>query len=252
MRFEVAVLFLLAVPSLMAQVPGKSPTAVAGAPASSTVKDLPVRQVILYKNGVGYFEHSGAVTGNQHVAIDFTSSQLNDVLQSLTVLDENGGRIGGVNYNSTTPLAEQLKSLSLAMSDDPSSTELFQALRGQRVEVTGAPGGSLTGRLMSIESRSEKAGDANATTLVDRYYLTIVTTAGAVRVVELTPGLDVAAAGRGAARATGPLSGAAELDALYGVAAPDAGCSGNGATAASGELHQRSAGLEVDVPVGVS
>ena len=154
-----------------------------------------MRQVILYKNGVGYFEHSGRVTGNQHVAIDFTSSQLNDVLQSLTVLDENGGRIGGVNYNSTTPLAEQLKSLSLAMSDDPSSTELFQALRGQRVEVTGAPGGSLTGRLMSIESRSERAADADSAGsekgLVDRYYLTIVTTAGAVRVAELTPGLSV-------------------------------------------------------------
>lgn len=192
MRFKVAVMVLLSVPGLMAQAPGKSPAAVAaGASVSSTVKDLPVRQVILYKNGVGYFEHSGTVTGNQHVAIDFTSSQLNDVLQSLTILDENGGRIGGVNYNSTTPLAEQLKSLSLAMSDDPSSTELFQALRGQRVEVAGAPGGSLTGRLMAIESRSEKAGDANSTTLVDRYYLTIVTTAGAVRVVELTPGLSV-------------------------------------------------------------
>ena len=96
------------------------------------VKDLPVRKVVLYKNGVGYFEHAGSVLGNQRVAIDFTSPQLNDVLQSLTVLDEGGGRIGGVNYNSTTPLAEQLKSLSLGMTDDPSSTELFQARRGPR------------------------------------------------------------------------------------------------------------------------
>ncbi|MGA3049298.1 MAG: hypothetical protein ABSD67_21890, partial [Terracidiphilus sp.] len=73
------------------------------------IKDLPVHKVVLYKNGVGYFEHAGTVSGNQRVAIDFTSPQLNDVLQSLTVLDEGGGRIGGVNYNSTTPLAEQLK-----------------------------------------------------------------------------------------------------------------------------------------------
>ncbi len=114
--------------------------------ASKTLPiDLPVRKVVLYKNGVGYFEHAGTVSGNQRVAIDFTSPQLNDVLQSLTVLDEGGGRIGGVNYNSTTPLAEQLKSLSLGMSDDPTSTELFQALHGQRVEVTGGPGGAITG-----------------------------------------------------------------------------------------------------------
>jgi hypothetical protein len=125
------------------------------APPQGVVKNLPVRKVVLYKNGVGYFEHTGTVTGNQRVAIDFTSSQLNDVLQSLTVLDQGGGRISGVNYNSTTPLSEQLKSLSLGMTEDPTSTELFQALRGQRVEVTGAPGGTLTGRLLSIESRTE-------------------------------------------------------------------------------------------------
>jgi hypothetical protein len=153
------------------------------------VKDLPVRKVVLYKNGVGYFEHAGTVSGNQRVAIDFTSPQLNDVLQSLTVLDQGGGRIAGVNYNSTTPLAEQLKSLSLGMSDDPTSTELFGALRGQRVEVVGSPGGALTGRLMSIEPRTEKTGNGDGT--VERFYLTLVTASGAVRVIELTSSLSV-------------------------------------------------------------
>jgi len=157
----------------------------------SPIKDLPVRKVVLYKNGVGYFEHAGSVTGNQRVGIDFTSPQLNDVLQSLTVLDEGGGRIAGVNYNSTTPLAEQLKSLSLGMSDDPNSTELFQALRGQRVEVTGGPGGGLTGRLMSIETRSEKAPGSDSDTTVDKFYLTLIASSGAVRVIELTPALSV-------------------------------------------------------------
>jgi hypothetical protein len=158
------------------------------------IKNLPVRKVVLYKNGVGYFEHAGTVSGNQKVAIDFTSPQLNDVLQSLTVLDEGGGRIAGVNYNSTTPLAEQLKSLSLGMSDDPNSTELFQALRGQRVEVTGAPGGVISGRLMAIESRTEKSGageDTSGNSVIDKFYLTLVATSGAVRVIELTPALSV-------------------------------------------------------------
>jgi hypothetical protein len=157
--------------------------------ASAAIKDLPVRKVVLYKNGVGYFEHAGTVSGNQRVTIDFTSSQLNDVLQSLTALDEGGGRIGGVNYNSTTPLAEQLKTLSLGMTDDPTSTELFQALRGQRVEVMGGPGGTITGRLMSIEARTEKAATGDGT--LDKFYLTLVAGSGAVRVIELTPTLSV-------------------------------------------------------------
>src|SRR6185437_3502449 len=164
----------------------------AAKPQLAAPQVLPVRKVVLYKNGVGYFEHAGSVTGNQRVSIDFTSSQLNDVLQSLTVLDEGGGRIGGVNYNSTTPLAEQLKTLALGMTDDPTSTELFQALRGQRVEVTGAPGGVITGRLMAIESRSEKAGSGGTDGVtVDKFYLTVVGGSGAVRVIELTPALSV-------------------------------------------------------------
>jgi hypothetical protein len=185
--------------TLAAQPPAGSqaktkPVAPASTPAATTppfIKDLPVRKVVLYKNGVGYFEHAGTVTGDQRVAIDFTSPQLNDVLQSLTVLDEGGGRIAGVNYNSTTPLAEQLKSLSLGMSDDPTSTELFQALRGQRVEVTGAPGGTITGRLMSIETRTETVPGGEADKTVDKFYLTLIASSGAARVIELTPALSV-------------------------------------------------------------
>ena len=166
-----------------------APKAQSAAPQVPQV--VPVRKVVLYKNGVGYFEHSGTVTGNQRVTIDFTSSQLNDVLQSLTVLDSGGGRIAGVNYNSTTPLAEQLKSLSLGMTEDPTSTDLFGALRGQRVEVTGAPGGTITGRLMSIEARTEKIGGTDDAQSVEKFYLTVIAASGAVRVIELTPSLSV-------------------------------------------------------------
>jgi hypothetical protein len=153
--------------------------------------DLPVRKVVLYKNGIGYFEHAGSVSGNQRVTIDFTSPQLNDVLQSLTVLDEGGGRIGGVNYNSTTPLAEQLRTLSLGMTEDPTSTELFNALRGQRVEVTGAPGGTISGRLMSIEARTENTGSDDDSKSVQKFFLTVIAGSGAVRVIEVTPTLSV-------------------------------------------------------------
>lgn len=172
----------------------QSPAAAKAKPEAGAIRDLPVRKVVLYKNGVGYFEHAGTVNGSQKVGVDFTSAQLNDVLQSLTVLDEGGGRVSGVNYNSTTPLSEQLKSLSLGMSDDPTSVELFQALRGQRVEVTGAPGGAIGGRLLSIESRSVKAAgndESGNPNTVDRFYLTLVAGSGTVRVIELTPQLSV-------------------------------------------------------------
>lgn len=73
-----------------------APTVIS-ARAESSAGSLPVRRVVLYKSGVGFFEHQGRVQGNQTVGINFTSGQLNDVLQSLTVLDLNGGRITGVD-----------------------------------------------------------------------------------------------------------------------------------------------------------
>ena len=76
------------------------------------VKGLPVRKVVFYKNGVGYFEPSGAVTGTQRVAIDFSPSQLNDVLQSLTVLDEGGGRDTGSTL-AAAPNAEQRRPIRI-------------------------------------------------------------------------------------------------------------------------------------------
>jgi hypothetical protein len=53
---------------------------------------LPLRRVVLYKSGIGYFEHDGHVRGNEDVEIDLTSGQLNDVLKSLTALDFSGNR----------------------------------------------------------------------------------------------------------------------------------------------------------------
>jgi hypothetical protein len=162
--------------------------ATAAATVSPLIKDLPVRKVVLYKNGVGYFEHAGTVSGNQRVAIDFTSSQLNDVLQSLTVLDEGGGRIAGVNYNSTTPIEQQLKTLALGLKDYPATVAVYQALRGQRVEVTGA-GAPLTGKLVNIEFRKET--DKNGQTSDDQHFLIVATDSGALRTAELTDSVSV-------------------------------------------------------------
>ena len=73
--------------------------------------------MVLYKNGVGYFEHLGRVRGNQDIHIDFTSGQLNDALASLTVLDLDGGRISGVSYNSTAPFDKRLGALRLPLTN---------------------------------------------------------------------------------------------------------------------------------------
>ncbi len=191
MRRVTAVLFFAAIAiTLTAQSPN-GPAAKPKLPAAAapgTASDLPVRKVVLYKNGVGYFEHARTVNGNQRVAIDFTSSQLNDVLQSLTVLDSRGGMVSAVSYNSTTPIEQQLSTLALGLKDFPATIPVYQALQGQRVEVTGA-GAPLAGRLVNIEFRKET--DKNGATSEDHYFLIVATDAGALRTAEITDAVSV-------------------------------------------------------------
>ena len=151
---------------------------------------LPITHVSLYKNGVGFFEHAGRVTGDQAVSIDLTTAQLNDVLQSLTAIDLNGGHITGANYNSTTPLVQQLRALRLSLGEEPSQQALYDGLRGARAEVTGS-GAPFEGRILSLEARTSPAGADENKPATERLYLTLVSDAGGVRTLELTSATTV-------------------------------------------------------------
>ena len=150
---------------------------------------LPVTRVSLYKNGVGFFEHAGRVTGDQPVVIDFTSAQLNDVLQSLTAIDLGGGRISGAAYNSTTPLEQQLKVLPLALGETPTSIDFYNAVRGARIEVHSAAG-TLAGRLLSFEVRTTEAPKDNGPA-IEKHFITVASDSGEIRTFELTPAATV-------------------------------------------------------------
>jgi hypothetical protein len=158
-----------------------------GPDSASTAARLPVTRVILYKNGVGYFEHAGQVRGSQDVNVDFTTAQLNDVLKSLTVLDLGRGRITGVSYNSNAPLERRLGSLHLAVGENPTTAQFLDALRGARLEVRSGSE-TASGRLLSIDEREIPfKGDQKIT--VDQ--ISIVSDSGEVRVFDLTPTTSV-------------------------------------------------------------
>jgi hypothetical protein len=67
------------------------------------LNQLPLKRVILYSNGVAYFERRGQVTGRAEINLAFKQSQVDDVLKSLVVLDLGKGRVGAVSYNSSAP-----------------------------------------------------------------------------------------------------------------------------------------------------
>ena len=184
----VCVLALLSGPIAAEENP-KGQTKVADARETSVAEStrLPVRRVVLYKNGVGYFEHLGRVRGSQDVHVDFTSAQLNDVLKSLTVLDLSGGRITGVDYNSEAPLARRLATLRLALGERPTVAEFLGALRGARVEVRNGAGAPITGKLLSVE-RKTRMGTAGS---VEMEQISVISDTGEVRNVDLNTSTSV-------------------------------------------------------------
>ena len=155
--------------------------------ANPSAAKLPVRRVVLYKNGVGYFEHLGYVRGSQDVHVDFTSAQLNDVLKSLTVLDLSGGRISGVDYNSEAPLARRLATLRLTLGENPTMADFLAALRGARLEVRSGSGAMMAGKLLSVEQKSrEEEKEPKEWTEIS-----LVGDRGEVRTAKVTPATSV-------------------------------------------------------------
>jgi hypothetical protein len=155
--------------------------------ANSAAAKLPVRRVVLYKNGVGYFEHLGRVRGSQDVHVDFTSAQLNDVLKSLTVLDLSGGKISGVDYNSEAPLARRLATVRLTLGENPTMADFLGALRGARLQVRSGSGAAMAGKLLSVEQKSREK-DKGTTEWTE---ISLVSDSGEVRTAEVTPATSV-------------------------------------------------------------
>src|SRR6185437_13535050 len=182
-----AVLFLLLANFAFAQAkPQQAPAYSVAKPKTSNEQSgessrLPVKRVVLYKNGVGYFEHSARVHGDQELGIDFTTAQLNDVLKSLTVVDLGNGRISGVRYNSIAPLGERLKALRLPFGEQVSRVDFLAALRGARVEVR-SNGETAVGRLLSVD-QEDRATDSGTTYKVTSF--SVLTDLGEMKNFEL-------------------------------------------------------------------
>ena len=140
--------------------PGRRP---AGARYSATT-DVPVAKVVLFSSGVGYFEHAGTVQGNGSTMLRFKTSQINDILKSLVLQDQDGGRVGAITYASQDPLAKTLRSFQIDITNNPSQADLLNQLRGARVTVH-AKGERLTGTILGVERRSVPADKGRPVTV---------------------------------------------------------------------------------------
>jgi len=122
--------------------------------------DVPVARVMLFSSGVGYFEHAGSVRGNGTTELRFKTSQINDILKSIILQDQDGGRVGTISYPSQDPLSKTLKSFQVDITQNPSLAQLLNQLRGARVTVQ-SQAEKLTGTILGVEitRRSAERGE---------------------------------------------------------------------------------------------
>jgi hypothetical protein len=97
--------------------------------------ELPVREVVLFKHGVGYFARSGQLGPGESARLDFKSEEMNDVLKSLTIEEKGGGKISGLRYDSSEPLAKKLEEFPFRIGDQQPLSAVLDQLKGARVEL---------------------------------------------------------------------------------------------------------------------
>jgi len=150
---------------------------VAGALAQTA--ELPVRQVVLYKHGVGFFERSGKLAAGAVARLDFRASEMNDVLKSLTISDLGGGKVAGLRYDSADPLSRRLEDFPFQIGAGQPLSGILDRLKGAQIELQFGndlmAGQVVNGRLIGGTDKQP-----------EREQLTLLTAAGDLRNVDLS------------------------------------------------------------------
>jgi hypothetical protein len=170
-----AVLCLLVSPLVSAQRRVKphhtiSQPATISRQGSAGTQILPIKRVILYSNGVAYFERRGTVSGHAEIALQFKQSQVDDVLKSMVVLDLGHGRVGAVSYNSSAPPSARLNDIPFSIDAATQAgtaggiAGVLKQLQGARVAVVAGVK-SAAGSVITVEERKSQI-DANKPPIV--------------------------------------------------------------------------------------
>lgn len=155
-----------------------SGTSVSAAETSRVADDvMPIRQIVLYRSGVGFFERRGEVTGDATVSLRFNTEDVNDILKSLLVQDLGGGSIGTVSYTAREPLERRLAGLEIDVLTVTSTSGLLQQLRGAEIEVS-TMGTTITGKVLVIENRMSVVETDGAVGHFQEPHVVLVTESG--------------------------------------------------------------------------
>lgn len=133
---------------------------------------LPLKRVVLFNSGVGFFEHRGEVEGTASVDLKFNVDDVNDLLKSMVLRDLGGGRVSTVTYGSMDPITKTLKTFAIDLTNNPTLADILGQIRGERVEIEAPT--KIAGTIVGVEVRREQIDDK----VYDKAYLNLLTDDG--------------------------------------------------------------------------
>jgi len=136
--------------------------------------DIPVKRVVMFSSGVAFFEHSGKVEGNATVDMKFNVKDINDLLKSMVLQDQGGGRISTVSYGSKVPIDRALRTFSIDLTSNPTLGDLLQQIRGEQIEVDAPT--KIVGTILGVETRKTKVGKDDE--VIEAKFLNLLTEEG--------------------------------------------------------------------------
>jgi signal transduction histidine kinase len=118
------------------------------------MNQLPIRKLTLYKQGIGYYERQGSLEGTT-ASLIVPRENINDTLKSMHIVDQRGGHVLGIDYETPADKETVLEELSIQLNDRSSMVDLLQSLRGSHIKLHLEDEESVTGRLIGIETSLE-------------------------------------------------------------------------------------------------
>ena len=146
--------------------------------APACAADLPIHDVVLFKNGIGYFERAGELKPGDSARLEFKAGDMNDVLKSLTVTDRSGAKIGAVRYDASESLDKRLEDFPFDIGHNSSLAVFLDQMKGSRLELEMG-GGNASGTIVS--ARLVPAGDKDK----EREMVVLLMDSGEIRAFDL-------------------------------------------------------------------